>query len=107
MTKINKKKIEEFIRVAHAGERGAIKIYEGQLLALNTFIQDESLKNIEGMTVPMLAILAKEDILTLNDFAELTTFELIDKEEGIFKSLDVEEELANSMIMEARKNWFD
>ncbi|MFL2543697.1 MAG: transcription termination factor NusA [Alphaproteobacteria bacterium] len=70
-------------------------------------IQDESLKNIEGMTVPMLAILAKEDILTLNDFAELATFELIDKEEGIFKSLDVEEELANSMIMEARKNWFD
>ena len=70
-------------------------------------IQDESLKNIKGMTVPMLAILAKEDILTLNDFAELATFELIDKEEGIFKSLDVEEELANSMIMEARKNWFD
>ena len=32
MTKINKKKIEEFIRVDHAGERGAVKIYEGQLL---------------------------------------------------------------------------
>ena len=38
MKKTNKKKIEEFIRVDHAGERGAIKIYEGQLLALNTFI---------------------------------------------------------------------
>ena len=37
MTKINKKKVEEFIRVDHAGERGAVKIYEGQLLALNTF----------------------------------------------------------------------
>ena len=36
MQKSNKKKIEEFIRVDHAGERGAIKIYEGQLLALNT-----------------------------------------------------------------------
>ena len=36
MTTINKKKIEEFIRVDHAGERGAVKIYEGQLLALNT-----------------------------------------------------------------------
>ena len=44
MTKINKKKIEEFIRVDHAGERGAIKIYEGQLLALNTFIKDDDLK---------------------------------------------------------------
>ena len=70
-------------------------------------IQDENLRNIEGMTIPMLAILAKENILTLNDFAELATFELIDKEEGIFKSLDVDEELANNMIMEARKNWFD
>ena len=38
MKKTNKNKIEEFIRVDHAGERGAIKIYEGQLLALNTII---------------------------------------------------------------------
>ena len=46
MKKNNKKKIEEFIRVDHAGERGAIKIYEGQLLALNTFIKNEELKKI-------------------------------------------------------------
>ena len=44
MTTINKKKIEEFIRVDHAGERGAVKIYEGQLLALNTLVKNESLK---------------------------------------------------------------
>ena len=44
MEKTNKKKIEEFIRVDHAGERGAIKIYEGQLLALNTVCEDEKLK---------------------------------------------------------------
>ena len=46
MTTINKKKIEEFIRVDHAGERGAVKIYEGQLLALNTLVKDEALKKI-------------------------------------------------------------
>ena len=46
MTKIDKKKLEEFIRVDHAGERGAVKIYEGQLLALNTFVKDENLKKI-------------------------------------------------------------
>ena len=52
MRKTNKKKIEEFIRVDHAGERGAIKIYEGQLLALNTLIKDENLKKtIEDMKV--------------------------------------------------------
>ena len=43
---------EEIIRVDHAGERGAIKIYEGQLLALKTFKQDEELKRkIEDMKV--------------------------------------------------------
>ena len=46
MKKTNKKKLEEFIRVDHAGERGAIKIYEGQLLALETLINDEDLKKI-------------------------------------------------------------
>ena len=50
MKKTNKKIIEEIIRVDHAGERGAIKIYEGQLLALKTFKQDEDLKKqIEEM----------------------------------------------------------
>jgi ubiquinone biosynthesis monooxygenase Coq7 len=50
MTKTNKKTLEEIIRVDHAGERGAIKIYEGQLLALKTLKQDEFLKKkIEEM----------------------------------------------------------
>jgi ubiquinone biosynthesis monooxygenase Coq7 len=46
MEKTNPKTLEEIIRVDHAGERGAIKIYEGQLLALNTFIKDDNLKKI-------------------------------------------------------------
>jgi len=46
MKKTDKSKIEQFIRVDHAGERGAIKIYEGQLLALNTFIENRDLKKI-------------------------------------------------------------
>jgi len=50
MEKTNQKILEEIIRVDHAGERGAIKIYEGQLLALKTIKQDEILKNkIEEM----------------------------------------------------------
>ena len=46
MKKTDKKILEEIIRVDHAGERGAIKIYEGQLLALNTIKQDKNLKKI-------------------------------------------------------------
>jgi len=50
MQKTDKKILEEIIRVDHAGERGAIKIYEGQLLALKTIKQDETLKGkIEEM----------------------------------------------------------
>ena len=50
--KNSKNKIEEFIRVDHAGERGAVKIYEGQLLALNTLVKNESLKKtIEEMKI--------------------------------------------------------
>ena len=50
MEKTNKKILEEIIRVDHAGERGAIKIYEGQLLALKTIKKDDNLKDqIEKM----------------------------------------------------------
>tara|TARA_S200000501_G_scaffold376717_1_gene432562 strand:+ start:767 stop:1297 length:531 start_codon:yes stop_codon:yes gene_type:complete len=50
--KCSKNKVEEFIRVDHAGERGAVKIYEGQLLALNTLVKDEDLKKtIEEMII--------------------------------------------------------
>ena len=52
MKKTDKNKVREFIRVDHAGERGAIKIYEGQLLALNTFVKDDDLKKkIEEMKI--------------------------------------------------------
>jgi ubiquinone biosynthesis monooxygenase Coq7 len=50
MKTTNQKNVEEMIRVDHAGERGAIKIYEGQLLALKTIKKDENLKKtIEEM----------------------------------------------------------
>tara|TARA_B100001939_G_scaffold85759_1_gene73350 strand:+ start:53 stop:586 length:534 start_codon:yes stop_codon:yes gene_type:complete len=52
MKKSNSKKIERFIRVDHAGERGAVKIYEGQLLALKTICKDSKLeKTIEEMKI--------------------------------------------------------
>ena len=52
MKKTNKNKLVEFIRVDHAGERGAIKIYEGQLLALNTVVKNDELKSkIEEMQI--------------------------------------------------------
>ena len=46
MKKTNPKKLEEFIRVDHASERGTIKIYEDQLLALKTLYKDSNLQKI-------------------------------------------------------------
>ena len=54
----------------------------------------------------ILAELAKAKILTIDDFADLATFELIDKEEGILRNLDIDEDIVNKMIMKARENWF-
>ena len=58
------------------------------------------------MNNKMLALLAANDITTLDDFADLATFDLIDKEEGIFKDLEIEEKVVNDMIMKAREKWF-
>ena len=57
------------------------------------------------MTNKMLSLLAKNNIITLDDFADLASFELIDKSEGIFKDLDIDETLVNDMIMKAREKW--
>ena len=45
-------------------------------------------------------------IVSLNDFAELSTYDLIDKKEGILKDFDMEESTVNKMIMKARESWF-
>ena len=68
---------------------------------------EEELKNLEGLDSKMLAILAKNDIISLDDFAGLSTFDLLDKKEGIFKDLDLDEKVINDMIMKSREKWFE
>ena len=75
MNKTDKKTLEEIIRVDHAGERGAIKIYEGQLLALKTFKQDEELKeklkicvNMKKNIMNFLIRKFKKEILNLQNY---------------------------------------
>lgn len=69
-------------------------------------IKDQELLNLEGMNNKMLSLLAKNNILNIDNFADLASFELIDPEEGIFKDLDVDESIVNDMIMKAREKWF-
>ena len=42
----------------------------------------------------------------MDNFADLSTYDLMDSKEGIFKDLDLEEALINDMIMKAREKWF-
>ncbi len=87
--------------------QNAIKEQEEENIKIvNEKINDDELKNLNGMTIPMLALLAKENIVNLNDFADLASYELIDKDEGIFKKLDLNEEIVNQMIMDAREKSF-
>ena len=46
------------------------------------------------------------DIKSLDDFAGLSNFDLLDNEEGIFRSLELDETTVNNMIMKAREKWF-
>ncbi len=73
---------------------------------INEKISDQELINLNGINNKMLALLAMNGISTLDDFANLATYDLIDKDEGIFKKLDIEEKTVNSMIMKAREKWF-
>tara|TARA_Y100001970_G_scaffold151833_1_gene185976 strand:+ start:12963 stop:14486 length:1524 start_codon:yes stop_codon:yes gene_type:complete len=81
-----------------------IKIQEEEnIIIVEEKITDKNLKNLNGMTINMLALLAKANICNLNDFADLASYELIDKEEGILRTLEIDEEIVNKMIMEARE----
>ena len=73
---------------------------------INEKISDQELINLHGINNKMLALLAKNGIYSLDDFANLATYDLIDKDEGIFKKLDIEEKTVNGMIMKAREKWF-
>ena len=67
---------------------------------------EDDLMNFEGLNIKMVAKLAENKILTLDDFANLSTYELIDKQEGIFKDFDLDEKTVNNLIMKAREGWF-
>ena len=79
---------------------------EENLKMINENEIDINLKNLEGINNKMLALLATNNIKSLDDFAGLSNFDLLDKQEGIFKSLELDENFINNMIMKAREKWF-
>ena len=68
-------------------------------------VSDE-LAALEGLNPAMLVALGERGVKSLDDFADLSTDELLDASDGIFKGIDVSREDADSMIMAARAHWF-
>ena len=68
-------------------------------------VSDE-LAAIEGLNPAMLVALGERGVKSLDDFADLSTDELLDANDGIFKGMDLSREDADGMIMAARAHWF-
>ena len=62
----------------------------------------DDLKNFKGLDLSMLASLGAKGIKTLDDFADLSSDELIE-----IVGNDLSQENANALIMKAREHWFD
>ncbi len=62
---------------------------------------------VAGLTPTMLVTLGEAGIKTLDDLADLASDELIEPEEGILRSYNLGEALANDIIMAARAHWFE
>jgi N utilization substance protein A len=67
----------------------------------------EELATVEGLTPGMLVTLGEAGVKTLDDLADLSTDELVDKKDGILRSHDLGRAEAEAMIMAARAHWFE
>jgi N utilization substance protein A len=68
---------------------------------------DDALATIEGLTPAMLVTLGENGIKTLDDLADLSSGELVDKTDGILRESGLGEAEANNIIMAARAHWFE
>ena len=95
-----------FVSLIAAGEEtGNLMGSFSQVVRHLKWVDAMNAKKKKALRYPKILMFVKSNILNINDFADLATFELIDKEEGILKELDLDEEVASSMIMEARGFW--
>ena len=74
--------------------------YLNETIGLN---KSESKLIVEGFFNEIKEALSSGEEVKISGFGN---FELIDKEEGIFKNLDIDEKAVDSMIMKAREKWF-
>ncbi len=62
---------------------------------------------VPGLTNAMLVVLGQNGIKTLDDLADLSTDELIDRGDGVLREFEITREEAEVIIMAARAHWFE
>jgi N utilization substance protein A len=62
---------------------------------------------IPGLSSRMLVALGEHGVKTLDDLADLSGDELINRSDGVLKEFGLDEEGANAIIMAARAHWFE
>jgi len=67
---------------------------------------EDALSAIPGLTPAMQETLGEAGIQTLDDLADLSSDELINSEDGLLRSFQLDAETANAIIMAARQHWF-
>jgi N utilization substance protein A len=67
---------------------------------------EDALATIEGLAPAMLVTLGEAGVKTLDDLADLASDELINPQDGILRSYNLDPERANAIIMAARQHWF-
>ena len=68
---------------------------------------DDELAGVPGLTAAMLVTLGEQGIATRDDFAGLSSDELIDPEEGVLRDYGLTDADADAVIMAARAHWFE
>ncbi len=68
---------------------------------------DDELAGVPGLTAAMLVTLGEQGVTTRDDFAGLSSDELIDPEEGVLRDYGLTDADADAVIMAARAHWFE
>ncbi|WP_373088038.1 transcription termination factor NusA [Sneathiella sp.] len=67
----------------------------------------DDIVNLQVLTLAMIVALGEAGIKELDDLADLAGDELVNAEDGILRSFDLNLEEANQVIMAARAHWFE
>ena len=105
------------LELIERSEKSIERVEKENIEILNSLNVDESLMNFNFLNKSMLVKLAQNEIKNLDDFAGLTTDDLLgyyedrhdknSKVQGILEEFNLTKDEGDQLILEARKIWLD